>query len=132
MGDLGSSRAAGTPSAPIPGNACTTVSRNDQRVCNRQRPAGGGLQTFVGLRRRVRNPVFQPTEYPWFGQPVCRLPGAALQGKSMQEFLRAELERLAARPSVEAWLQQVRKRKRSTRTRVSARQILEQRDADRR
>jgi len=50
----------------------------------------------------------------------------------MQEFLRAELERLAARPSVEAWLQQVRKRKRSTRTRVSARQILEQRDADRR
>jgi antitoxin FitA len=57
---------------------------------------------------------------------------AALQGKSMQEFLRAELERLAARPSVEAWLQQVRKRKRATRTRVSARQILEQRDADRR
>ena len=57
---------------------------------------------------------------------------AALQGKSMQEFLRAELERLAARPSVEAWLQQVRNRKRVTQTRVSARQILEQRDADRR
>ena len=31
---------------------------------------------------------------------------AALQGKSMQEFLRAELERLAARPSIDAWLQQ--------------------------
>lgn len=50
----------------------------------------------------------------------------------MQEFLRAELERLAARPSVETWLQQVRKRKRATQTRVSARRILEQRDADRR
>ena len=39
---------------------------------------------------------------------------AALQGKSMQEFLRAELERLAARPSVDAWLQQVRKRDRKS------------------
>jgi plasmid stability protein len=57
---------------------------------------------------------------------------AALQGKSMQEFLRAELERLAARPSVDAWLQQVRKRKRATQTRVSLRQILQNRDADRR
>jgi len=57
---------------------------------------------------------------------------AALQGKSMQEFLRAELERLAARPSVEAWLQQLRKRKRATQTRVSSRQILQNRDADRR
>lgn len=57
---------------------------------------------------------------------------AALQGKSMQEFLRAELERLAARPSVEVWLQQVRKRKRATQTRVSSRQILHNRDADRR
>jgi plasmid stability protein len=57
---------------------------------------------------------------------------AALQGKSMQQFLRAELERLAARPSVDAWLQQVRKRKRATQTRVSSRQILQNRDADRR
>ena len=57
---------------------------------------------------------------------------AALQGKSMQEFLRAELERLAARPSVEAWLQQVRRRKRATQTRVSPSQILESRKADRR
>ncbi len=56
---------------------------------------------------------------------------AALQGKSMQEFLRAELERLATRPSVEAWLQQVRKRKRAAQTRVSSKQILENRDADR-
>jgi plasmid stability protein len=57
---------------------------------------------------------------------------AALQGKSMQEYLRAELERLAARPSVDAWLQQVRKRKRASQTRVPSGQILKQRDADRR
>jgi plasmid stability protein len=57
---------------------------------------------------------------------------AALQGKSMQEFLRAELERLAARPSIDAWLHHVRKRKRATQTRVSSRQILDDRDADRR
>jgi antitoxin FitA len=57
---------------------------------------------------------------------------AASQGKSMQEFLRAELERLAARPSIDAWLQQVRNRKRATRTRISSKQILETRSADRR
>ena len=57
---------------------------------------------------------------------------AALQGQSMQEYLRAELERLAARPSVEAWLQQVRKRKRASQTRISSRQILQARNADRR
>lgn len=57
---------------------------------------------------------------------------AALQGKSMQEFLRAELERLAARPSVDAWLKQVHRRKRATQTHLSSRQILTSRDADRR
>jgi plasmid stability protein len=57
---------------------------------------------------------------------------AALQGKSLQEFLRAELERLAARPSMDVWLQNVRKRKRATQARISARQILTLRDADRR
>jgi plasmid stability protein len=57
---------------------------------------------------------------------------AALQGKSMQEFLRAELERLTARPTIDAWLQQVRKRKRATQTRVTSRQILDNRNADRR
>ncbi len=50
----------------------------------------------------------------------------------MQEFLRAELERLAARPSLEAWLIQLRKRKRATETRVSVKQILQNRNADRR
>lgn len=57
---------------------------------------------------------------------------AALQGKSMQEFLRAELERLASRPTIDAWLQQVRKRKRATQSRVSVKQIVENRNADRR
>jgi hypothetical protein len=57
---------------------------------------------------------------------------AASQGKSMQEFLRAELERLASRPSVDAWLQQVRRRKRAGQSRVSAKQILDSKDADRR
>lgn len=57
---------------------------------------------------------------------------AAMQGKSMQEFLRAELERLAARPSIDAWLQQVRKRKRAAQTRVSSERIIDHRNADRR
>jgi plasmid stability protein len=57
---------------------------------------------------------------------------AALQGKSMQEYLRGELERLAARPTPEAWLAQVRRRKRTLRTRVSSAAILEHRAADRR
>jgi antitoxin FitA len=57
---------------------------------------------------------------------------AALQGQSMQEFLRAELERLASRPSLKSWLEQVRSRKRASQTRVSASQILKNRDADRR
>jgi hypothetical protein len=57
---------------------------------------------------------------------------AALQGKSMQEYLRAELERLASRPSVNTWLQQVRKRKRAAQTKISSELILENRDADRR
>lgn len=57
---------------------------------------------------------------------------AALQGKSMQEYLRTELERIASRPSVDTWLEQVRKRKRSANNRISAAQIVQHRDADRR
>jgi plasmid stability protein len=57
---------------------------------------------------------------------------AALQGKSMQEYLRAELERLASRPSVESWVEQVRRRKRAANKQVSAAEIVRQRDADRR
>jgi plasmid stability protein len=57
---------------------------------------------------------------------------AALKGMSMQEYLRFELERLAARPSVEAWLAQVRKRKRVSRSRVTRQSILASRNADKR
>jgi len=56
---------------------------------------------------------------------------AAVQGRSMQEFLRIELERLAARPTADAWLEQVRRRKRTTQTKVASEQILNSRDADR-
>jgi plasmid stability protein len=57
---------------------------------------------------------------------------AARERKSMQEYLREELERLAARPSIHAWLEQVRERKRAAARRVAARRILAHRDADRR
>jgi len=57
---------------------------------------------------------------------------AAREHKSMQEYLRGELERLAARPSLDAWLQRVRDRKRSAGRRVSVNEILTHRDADRR
>ena len=56
---------------------------------------------------------------------------AALQGQSMQEFLRRELERIASRPSLSAWLQKVRERKALTETRVQPHHILRARDADR-
>jgi antitoxin FitA len=57
---------------------------------------------------------------------------AALQGKSMQEYLRAELERLAARPPVEKVLERIRERKATAGVRLSPGEILTHRDADRR
>jgi plasmid stability protein len=57
---------------------------------------------------------------------------AARARQSMQEFLRGELERLAARPPVAVWLEQVRERKRAGTTRVSRSEILRARNADRR
>ena len=56
---------------------------------------------------------------------------AALQRQSMQEFLRCELERIASKPSVGAWLQDVRSRKAETKTRIPPSRILRVRDADR-
>lgn len=56
---------------------------------------------------------------------------AALQRKSMQEFLRCELEKIASRPSLDAWLGGVRDRKDAAGTRVRASKILRARDADR-
>ena len=56
---------------------------------------------------------------------------AAFQRQSMQEFLRGELERIASRPSVDAWLQEVRQRKAAMGTHVPTSAILAARDADR-
>ena len=56
---------------------------------------------------------------------------AALQRQSMQEFLRCELERIASRPSIGAWLQRVRERKAVAETVVQPSHILRARDADR-
>ena len=56
---------------------------------------------------------------------------AALQRRSMQEFLRGELERIASRPSIDVWLEEVRRRKAASGTRVSSASILRARDADR-
>ena len=57
---------------------------------------------------------------------------AALRGKSMQEFLLGELERIASRPSIDDWLREVRRRKAAAGTRIPAASILRSRDADRR
>jgi antitoxin FitA len=57
---------------------------------------------------------------------------AALRGQSMQEYLRAELERLAARPPVEKVLERIRERKATAGTRLPPEEILAQRDAERR
>ena len=56
---------------------------------------------------------------------------AALRRQSMQAFLRDELERIASRPSVNAWMRSIRRRVESTGTSVSGSTILEARDADR-
>lgn len=56
---------------------------------------------------------------------------AASRGQSMQEYLRSELERLAAKPTLEAWLARVRARKQASTNRVTTESILEARDADR-
>ncbi|WP_419911862.1 FitA-like ribbon-helix-helix domain-containing protein [Candidatus Poriferisodalis sp.] len=56
---------------------------------------------------------------------------AAERRQSMQEFLRGELERLAAKPSVSTLLEEIRRRKEAAGTHVSAAEILAARDADR-
>ena len=56
---------------------------------------------------------------------------AALQRQTMQEFLRGELERIAARPSRDVLIQSVQRRKKVAGTRVAPSSILRARDADR-
>ncbi len=57
---------------------------------------------------------------------------AVRERKSMQEYLKEQLERLAARPSIDVWLEHVRERKHAAHARVSGKHILRHRDADRR
>ncbi len=57
---------------------------------------------------------------------------AALSGRSLQEYLRAQLIELARRPDPEVLLARVRDRKRRLGNQLSAESILGHRDADRR
>jgi len=57
---------------------------------------------------------------------------AALQGRSMQEFLRQSLEAMASRPSPEQWLNTVRERKQVYGSVLSSDDILDELDKDRR
>jgi plasmid stability protein len=57
---------------------------------------------------------------------------AALTGRSLQEYLRAQLIALAGRPDPEVVVQRMRARKARTGSRLTAESILSHRDADRR
>lgn len=57
---------------------------------------------------------------------------AARSGRSLQEFMLAEIIRLASRPSVDDLLTEVRERKRQAGRRLTREEILADRDADRR
>jgi len=57
---------------------------------------------------------------------------AARSGRSLQEYLRAELIELARRPEAEALVARIRERKRDAASDVSSEQILRHRDAGRR
>ena len=57
---------------------------------------------------------------------------ARLEGRSMQEYLRSMLTRLAGRPPIGRVLAGIRERKRLAGTRLAAEDILRHRDADRR
>lgn len=57
---------------------------------------------------------------------------AAGQGRSLQEFLKAELTRLASRPSPAQWAQEVARSKANATIHLSTDEILAARDADRR
>jgi len=57
---------------------------------------------------------------------------AARSGRSLQEYLRAELIALAERPDLDMLLERIRWQKERTRTHLVAEEILEYRDSDRR
>lgn len=57
---------------------------------------------------------------------------AALEGKSMQEYLKGELLRLSSRPPVEKVVARIRERKALDPKRIPPELILAHRDSDRR
>jgi len=57
---------------------------------------------------------------------------AAASGRSLQEFLRAQLIELVERPDAETLVARIRQRKATTGARLDADRILGHRDADRR
>lgn len=57
---------------------------------------------------------------------------AARERKSMQEYVKEQLELLVARPSIHTWLERVQERKRAADRHVTSKQILKHRDSDRR
>jgi plasmid stability protein len=57
---------------------------------------------------------------------------ASASGKSLQEYLRAELIRLASKPDMAAWLAGVREDKKHYRSSVTTEDILRARDSGRR
>ena len=57
---------------------------------------------------------------------------AAASGRSLQEYLRSELIDLARRPDASVLVQRIRDRKRHTGTRLTAAQIMDEREADHR
>ena len=57
---------------------------------------------------------------------------AALTGRSLQEYLHAQLVKLAGSPDAEVWMARVRARKAVTGASLSVEQILAHRNADRR
>jgi plasmid stability protein len=57
---------------------------------------------------------------------------AARSGRSLQEYLRSELIRLAERPDAATVLERIRRRKAHTGSSLSADDVLELRDLDRR
>lgn len=57
---------------------------------------------------------------------------AARSGRSLQEYLRAQLIALAAKPDAETLIGRVRERKQRTNTSLPADKIVRHRDADRR
>lgn len=56
---------------------------------------------------------------------------AALAGRSLQEYLLAELIDLASHPSLDAWLQRARSRTRVTGSRLTAKRVLSHLAAER-